>query len=122
MSREKDQRLSKEEKENKQQYGLELYKNLSENEKQKISEYRTDIIWKNKNASQIKTDLCFLVFKEISKRNFKFLLKVNEVSFPLVIIIFLGGGGGGGDRISHQSFQMNAKICFLKEVKEIWLV
>ena len=44
MSREKDQRPSKEEKENKQQYGLELYKDLFENEKQKIVEYRINVI------------------------------------------------------------------------------
>ena len=36
------------------QYGCEQYKNLSENEKQRLTEYRKKSyeMWKNKNASQ----------------------------------------------------------------------
>ena len=40
-------------KEKKQQFGREQYKNLSEDQKHKLVEYRKKYkIWKNKNASQ----------------------------------------------------------------------
>ena len=50
--------LSAEQKEKKWQYGRKRYKNFSEDGKQKLVEYREKCykIWKNKNASQIKTD------------------------------------------------------------------
>ena len=50
---ERCQELSKEEKNKKQQYGSERYKNLSEDEKYRRKYYK---LWKNKIASQIKTD------------------------------------------------------------------
>ena len=49
--------------EKKQLYGQEQYKNESEDEKQKLVEYRKKYyeIVKNKNASEIKTGCCFLI-------------------------------------------------------------
>ena len=51
----------KEEKKNKkEEYVWERYKNLPEDEKQRLAEYRKKYkLWKNKTASQIKTDWCF---------------------------------------------------------------
>ena len=45
-------------KEKKQQYGCERYKNLSEDEIQRIVEYRKKFykVWKNKNASKTNND------------------------------------------------------------------
>ena len=53
--REMYQNLSKEERKKKRQYGRKRYKNLPEDEK--LVQYRQEYykIWKNKNASQIKT-------------------------------------------------------------------
>ena len=48
-ARERYQSLSKEEKK-KQQYGCDCYKNLSEDEKNKLVEYRKKILWNEKNA------------------------------------------------------------------------
>ena len=47
---ERNQSLSKEEKEKKQQYGRERYKNLSEHKKQKLVEYRKECYKMKKNV------------------------------------------------------------------------
>ena len=58
-----------ERKEKKQQYGCELYENLSEDEKQRQVEYRKKYykIWRNKNTSQIKS--------------FNFIVQIQEIAF-----------------------------------------
>ena len=50
--------FSEEEKNKKQEYGPERYKNISKDEKQRLVEYRTSYfeMRTNKTASQIKTD------------------------------------------------------------------
>ena len=49
-ARERNQSLSKEEKEKKQQYGLERYKNLPGHKKQKLVEYRKECYKMKKNV------------------------------------------------------------------------
>ena len=55
---ERYQDLSQKEENKKQEHGREQYKNLSKDEKQRLIEYRKKYykVWKNKMASQIKSD------------------------------------------------------------------
>ena len=55
---ERYQDLPEEEKNKKRQHDWKRYKNLLEDEKQRLVEYRKKYykVWKNKNASKIKTD------------------------------------------------------------------
>ena len=53
------------------QLGDEEYKNSPEDEKQKLVEYRRKHkTGKSKNTSQIKTDWCFIIIKNVSERSF----------------------------------------------------